>query len=327
MNVSFEKILNRSFGKDETSTERILVEYIHMILSKGKTSNGTRLTTLQIKSKCMKVLDLVDHVFSKDKFLEEYSSRLQDRLLDTTYKEYGVESDVLSRIKLKVGQVSSMEVMLKDMKQVKHVYAEWTEAYTANHTESSHCSRLHPIVLTEVSWKFNPEPKHRVQIPVTMEKALTFFLESYSQKFPQRKMCVRHDLSPVILSYKCGGDEKKKVSYRITMTAPQACLLILFNTEKVMTIPKIMDYLKIDSTRVKQILLSLLVRPSKSCRSGLVMKMKRDGVPPLPLLTDDEFCLHPNFKNTKMAFTLRRPQSKGKESKSLGMFVYGVRVS
>ena len=70
----------------------------------------------------MKVLDLVDHVFSKDKFLEEYSSRLQDRLLDTTYKEYGVESDVLSRIKLKVGQVSSMEVMLKDMKQVKHVY-------------------------------------------------------------------------------------------------------------------------------------------------------------------------------------------------------------
>ena len=94
-----------------------------------------------------------------------------------------------------------------------------------------------------------------------------------------------------------------------------------------MTIPKIMDYLKIDSTRVKQILLSLLVRPSKSCRSGLVMKMKRDGVPPLPLLQDDKFCLHPNFKNTKMAFTLRRPQSKGKESKSLGMFVYGVRVS
>ena len=70
----------------------------------------------------MKVLDLVDHVFSKDKFLEEYSSRLQDRLLDTTYKEYGVESDVLSRIKLNVRQVSSMEVMLKDMKQVKHVY-------------------------------------------------------------------------------------------------------------------------------------------------------------------------------------------------------------
>ena len=83
-------------------------------------------------------------------------------------------------------------------------------------------------------------------------------------------------------------------------------------------IPQIMDYLKIDSTRVKQILLSLLVRPSKSCRSGLVMKMKRDGVPPLPLLNDDEFCLHPNFKNTKMAFTLRRPQSKGKDSKSLG---------
>ena len=31
MNVSFEKILNRSFGKDETSTERILVEYVSIV--------------------------------------------------------------------------------------------------------------------------------------------------------------------------------------------------------------------------------------------------------------------------------------------------------
>jgi len=122
MNISFEKILNRSFGKNETGTERILVEYMHMILSKGKTLNGTRLSTSQIESTCMKVLDLVDHVFSKDKFLEEYAKRLQNRLLDTAYKEYGIESAVLSRIKLKIGQVSSMEVMLKDMKQVKHMY-------------------------------------------------------------------------------------------------------------------------------------------------------------------------------------------------------------
>ena len=102
------------------------------------------------------------------------------------------------------------------------------------------------------------------------------------------------------------------------MTAYQACVLMLFNTETVMTIPKIVDFLKCETSRVKEIMLTLLMRPSKSCRSGLVMKVKRDGIPPLPLLEDDEFRLHPNFKNAKMAFTLRRPQLS-KEAKSLGM--------
>ena len=180
----------------------------------------------------------------------------------------------------------------------------------------SHCSRLHPVVLTEVSWKFHPEPKQRIQIPVAMNTAIDSFLKFYSKKCPQRQICVRHDLSSVILSYKCSHNTTK-ISYRITMTAPQACVLMLFNKENMLTIPKIVEFLNLEIGRVKRIMLSLLMRPSKSCRSGLVIKVKRDGVPPLPLLEDDEFCLCSNFKNTKVAFTLRRPQLENM-SKSLG---------
>ena len=94
----------------------------------GKDAKGVRLTTESIKRLCFQVLDIFDHIYSKDRFMEMYKFKMQDRLLNPSYKEYGLEAEVLSRLKLKMGQVSQMELMLKDVKLVKDVRHEW-DAY------------------------------------------------------------------------------------------------------------------------------------------------------------------------------------------------------
>lgn len=306
MNASLEDVLNTSWGRGETSTAILLVEYVHRLLG-GKDAKGVRLTSQQSKATCMEVLDLFDHVFSKDLFIEHYRRKMQDRLLDLSYKEYGVESEILSKLKLRVGQVNRMEVMLKDVKRIRDVRREWIESSSSSSNVSDHASTnmLYPVVLTDTSWKFSPPPKVDMRLPVQVTKVLDAFSTFYAHKHQQRDLRCRHDLSNVVLDYRCG-----ETTYRIGMTASQGCMLLLFNERESLTIPEISDTLRIEKDEVKRLLKSLLVRISKRSKTGIVSKVLAKDQKHLPLLDTDTFVLSKTFKHTRISFSLRKPTMK-----------------
>lgn len=339
MNTAFEQLVNYDWGgKKAVQTESFLVESMHLALLGGKDAKGMRLTTEQIKTTCFRVLDLFDHLYSKDRFIETYKHLLRERLLDPAYKEYGLEAEILSRLKLKAGQVNQMEVMLRDVTLVKGLRQDWLQHVAARRTNTSTtrndgrdkdssssssgtstsastvvkvkspvipdmCKYLQPIVLTSSSWVLPREPAQRMQIPYAAEAAIAEFTQYYSDKYQQRKLNFRHDLTNVILSFKGSA----KTSYRISMVAPQACLLLLFNAHEKLTIPEIQDKLNLSQDKVKQLLMTLLVRPSKSCKTGIVVKHMQKGQRAMPLLPTDTFGLAPQFHHAKRAFAVKRP--------------------
>jgi len=165
------------------------------------------------------------------------------------------------------------------------------------------CKFLQPIVLTDSSWTLPREPKQRMQIPFGAEAAIEEFKAYYAKKYQQRQLTFRHDLTNVVMSFRGSA----KATYRISMVAPQACLLLLFNVHEKLAIPEMQDKLNLKQDKVVQLLMTLLVRPSKSCRSGIVIKHMEKGQKALPLLPTDTFGLAPQFHHNKRAFAVKRP--------------------
>jgi hypothetical protein len=243
----------------------------------------------------------------KDIFLHGYKHMMTERLLDPSYNEYTNESDILSKLKIMVGssETITMESMLKDMMKVKSETRKWHGYLDKDGAKNRHIKALEPTVLTGSAWILPKDMVEMKRVPHQVEVWAEVFAKYYSSINNSYQLEYRHDLSLVELSAKYG---KKK--YRINMTAPQACLLLLFNQNKKLTIPQIQNLLQIkNSERIKAVLMTLLMKPIKGkTSSGLLHKIPVKGVRPLPLTNKDEFCVHPKFQSKLIKFKLKEPE-------------------
>eukprot|EP00939_MAST-03C_sp_MAST-3C-sp1_P002012 g2012.t1 len=343
-NLAFESVLNKAWIEDRkeadvlkpVSIEIILVEYFHMVLVTGKNAKGARQSTEEKRRMCFEIFEIFEHLYAKDVFVEHYRTRLQDRALSPKYNQFVFEREILGRLKMKIGQVHRMEVILKDAIDVKESQRKWSR-YLENERDgggarcpgaSSSKGRraLHPVVVTDTSWDFGPSNlSSSLKIPSKISQALNAFAEYYKSCHDSRMLEFRHDLSHVVLDYTCpmSGEEvdeekkeapKKKKTYQVSMIAPQACLLLLFNKDKALTLNDIRTSLGTDALVTRSLLMTLLMRPARGCPCGLIKKRLRKGRKPLPLLDDDVFELSMNFANARKAFALKRPLFAPKSS-------------
>ena len=304
MTKAFETIVNHNWGKDAKQMDDFLVYYVDMIF-KGKRKK-TRLNSDDIKSLCTEILELFDLLNDKDRFLHTYKNLMVKRLLDPSYNEYTNESDVLAKLKIKVGasETATMESMLNDMIKVKEDTRKWHN-YVDKECQNVTLKTFEPKVLAGSAWILPKQMLKMSRVPHQVERWIEDYAKYYATVQNSRQLEYRHDLSLVELSAKYG---KKK--YRIRMSAPQACVLLLFNSREKLNIPELQNLLQIqDSGKIKAILMTLLMKPlsSKVCTSGLLQKIPVKGVKPLPLTNKDEFCVHPKFISKLVKFELKDP--------------------
>eukprot|EP00940_MAST-03C_sp_MAST-3C-sp2_P003331 g3331.t1 len=289
-NAAFEQVLNKQ------NVERSLVEYAHALLLKGKDGKGQRKSLDERKFVTFEILDVYDHLYSKDMFLDAYWRRLQDRLLTPGYVSYQLESEILSRLKLKTGQVSRMEMVLKDATRVKTALREWISACAEEEQV------LQPLVIGDTHWSLPPTTVTGLKLPPKIERAMDAYRAHYGGKYEDRSLDVCHDVSNVVMSYACG-----KKTYRVSATAPQACALLLFSSfDLCLSFATIQERLGLGAPDTEAILVTLLRRLPKSRSAGLIMGSDNTQ-PTLPLKDTDSFSLNRSFVHPRLAFSLKRP--------------------
>jgi len=302
MTRAFQEIVNNDWGKESSQTDEFLVSYMNMLFH-GKHLK-TNINSDRMKELCGEILELFDMLNDKDRFLDTYKRMMVDRLLDPNYKEYTNETDVLAKLKLRMGgsETQSMESMLNDVTKVKMNTKQWLEHVASNAKVADDTKCFQPKVLNSTAWIL-PKVKVKMTIPHKVQMWREAYGRYYEMVQSSRTLWYRPDLSMVTLTAKF---DKK---YRVQMTAPQACVLLLFNDHPKLTIPKIQEHLQIKSSEaVSQVLLSLLIKPhSKYCKSGLLHKIRVKGVKPLPLTTADEFTLQEKFVHKFLKFEVKKP--------------------
>ncbi len=303
MTKAFETIVNHNWGKDAKQMEDFLVHYMDMLF-KGRRKK-TRLSSDEIKSLCTEILELFDLLNDKDRFLHTYKVMMMKRLLEPSYNEYTNESDVLAKLKIKVGstETSTMESMLNDMIKLKEQTRKWHE-FVDKERKSAGLKVFEPKVLAGSAWLLPTAMLKMSRVPHQVETWIEEYARYYATVQNSRQLEYRHDLSLVDLTAKYG-----KKRYRISMTAPQACVLLLFNSRDKLRIPDIQDMLQIGSSdRVKQILMTLLQKPLKGkSNGGLLLKVPVKGVKTLPLTSKDDFTMNPKFLCKLVKFELSTP--------------------
>ena len=269
------------------------------------TKKKTRLNADEIKLHCCDILGMFDFLHDKDIFLASYKRMMVDRLIDPNYSEYTNETDVLATLKLKIGgsETQTMESMLNDVAKVKAETLKWHQ-YLDKHKKSASLRAFQPKVFSDSAWELPQQQITLSRVPHQVEVWIEEYDKYYAVRQNSRHLTYRHDLSNVELSAKYG-----KRKYRISMTAPQACLLCLFNKEEKLTIPTIENLLQIkEAASIRQILMTLLAKPLRNkSNGGLLMKIPVEGVKPMPLTNKDEFKMNPKFQCKLVKFDLSKP--------------------
>jgi cullin 1 len=222
---------------------------------------------------------------------------------------YTNETDILATLKLKVGgsETQTMESMLNDVTKVKAETVKW-HAYVDKHKKNvalkASLKAFQPKVMSNSAWELPQMHIDLKCVPHRVEVWAEEYGKYYAVLQNSRHLTYRHDLSLVEISAKYG-----KRKYRINMSAPQACVLYLFNTNDKLTIPQIQNLLQVkESSSIQSILMTLLQKPLRNkSNGGLLLKIPVEGVKPLPLTNKDEFKTNSNFMCKLVKFDLRKP--------------------
>eukprot|EP00939_MAST-03C_sp_MAST-3C-sp1_P003152 g3152.t1 len=314
MNLSFSKVMNHNWGDGRNQTETFLVYYMNMLLN-GK-YKGKNASPNLIKRVCSDVLELLDYCDDKLVFTETYKSLLGVRLLNPKYKEYTNETDILSKLKLKVGgtETSSMEAMLREITASREARDAWKSSaeFKKAGGGGGAIEAFDPLVLSDTNWTLpaNTLKMKTEGMSSQAQQWIQRFETYYGHKHDSRQLLYRYDLSTAVLEYKAPKGKKK---HRISMTVPQASLLMAFTTrDKEVSIQDMQKQLQIETHHIKAILLTMLRHPTKDATSGLLMQSNLEkGEKPMPIKNTACFRLSPNFETKYLKFDLPEPSLRG----------------
>jgi len=205
------------------------------------------------------------------------------------------------KLRIQSTEVVTMETMLNDIKRLKDDQKAWLESKYCDGKKG--LDVFMPIVLTGRAWIL-PTEKIKIMLPHSVSQMVQEYQKYFAELPGDRKLVERNDLSHVEMRVRLG---KKK--YKVKMTAPQAVILMLFEKEEKLTIPKIQNACCIkNANTVIEHLLTMLRKPTKKSNAGIICKVKVKGQKMLPLRTSDHFYMNDKFKGDKVMFELPAPK-------------------
>lgn len=282
---SFEKFV----GEQDFRVAELLARHTDVLLKSGIRGMDEEKTENLIQQ----AINLFTAVQSKDVFQAFFQKDLGNRLLTGRYASKFAEKLILQKLKAACGTTftKNMEAMFNDM----DISDSHVEKFKKTVLETKPLPLdLGVKVLTAGSWPTVPMVK--LKLPEEVKAAEETFKKFYIGCHKGRKLEWQYPRSTCILTASFPKGKKE-----LAVTAFQAAVLLLFNTNGVMSMAEIRDKSGVDE---KQLDLTL--------RSMLAAKLLLKKPPQRKLMLSDEFIVNANFKNALHRIKIQKIEPKAK---------------
>ena len=229
-----------------------------------------------------------------------------------------MEEHVLGMLQIRQGYaaVSTMGIMLRDLKQAEKVQADWAKFRDNNEA----CRGIEGICkmstkLLSNSWASSvvgQNPTEEIVLPAPVSDWCQAFTSYYHKKFPRKAALFRHDLTQVSMKVVIGKP------YNVLMKAPQAAIFLLFKQKPRWGVSELREKLNLSKKTLECLLDSFLRKPvsvpDKEVSGGLLAK----GPKPGPPILDSEFIMiRMNFRCKAAKFKANEPMYKVRDSRGV----------
>lgn len=292
---AFEQIVNER-AVDGVTTAELLASYCDTIMRKDGAARTIADTVSDVLDGLVR---LFSYLVDKDLFCEFYRTHLSKRLLLQRSASDDWERDMIGKLKLKCGAqfTSKLEGMMSDVSKANsHVdkFRDFLRDRSINigvdFTVQTLTTGFWPTYKTD-------EVQH---LPHAMKRCIDVFGRYYNEHTNNRCLRWVHNLGAVTLS---AHFTKKTID--LMLSAVQATILMLFNTQDMISVAQVIEMTGIDADEVKRQL-----RPLVSQKEFKVLLKK----PPTGYAPDH--LLKVNMSYTNANRRVRVPATIGKTTKS-----------
>ncbi|KAH8739012.1 cullin 1 protein-related [Cryptosporidium ryanae] len=289
INESFEVIVNMDVGCHNQA--QLICNYCDNLLKKQSficmnSQSFSESDYFYIIS--TKIVELFSFIHSQDYFLEIYRYSLAKRLLQNQNTDFEKEElTIISLLKNKCGAgfTSKLEGMILDIQtnrelnikynnyledvgfksEIENEEVEVCENNILSDFNSmgddnkffnySKSIEFYVNVLTSSNWP--TFVYSNINLPPTLKKYVDRFEEFYFTETDHRKLCWIHWYGQCIINYNKKDLTGININYEITCNTLQACILLLFNNNSILSISEIKNLLQIDASVLKKQIKSL----------------------------------------------------------------------
>ncbi len=253
---SFEDFLNV-----DTRAANCLAVFADELLKSGLKGASEE----EVNSKLNKVILIFRYLSDKDVFESYYKQHLARRLLAGRSVSDEAEKTMVSLLKMECGYqyTSKLEGMFNDMRISKDIQ----DAYkTHKRDQIDQSDYVKPVelevdVLTAGHWPSQNTPD--CDLPEEIQKSIDHFTEFYLKKHTGRKLSWQSSTGSVEMQATFGN-----TNYRLIVSTYQMCILMLFNTNEILTLGQIKSTTKIPDMELRRHLISLCTPKHRILRKG-----------------------------------------------------------
>lgn len=301
----FSKAIKDSFDCIVNENKRF-PEYLSLVLdqklAKNQSEESGSLDTLFDR-----VIMVFRHVREKDTFEKYYKTHLAKRLLSGRSASDDDEKLFLSKLKAEFGYqfTAKLEGMFKDMNLSSQLMGEWKQE---SEKKSKQIVDLSVQILTHVYWPVSHTAQ--CELPdIALRQACVEFTSFYVSKHTGRKVTWQYNMGTA--DVKANGFSKP---YELTVSTYQMAILLLFNSDKTLTIKDIETKTKIPPIDLKRSLSTMLVPIETREKSSRILLIEKEesGEEKKKIVLDDNTILKPNdeFKSSKIKNRLKTASKK-----------------
>eukprot|EP00301_Raphidiophrys_heterophryoidea_P004822 c1206_g1_i1.p1 GENE.c1206_g1_i1~~c1206_g1_i1.p1 ORF type:complete len:780 (-),score=172.94 c1206_g1_i1:157-2244(-) len=249
MKEAFESFVNREMGPagSKVTCAELLSMYCDTLLK----SSGEKMSDDAIETTLEKVVQLFTYLSDKDLFSEFYRKQLARRLLQKKSASDDAEFRMLEMLKGQCGAqfTSKLEGMVKDLTMSKEHQQNFKEYLSGLSGANKLRIECEVQVLTTGYWPYYPIIE--INLPTDIVKCIDAFKTCYEQHTKHRRLKWLHTMGQVTLL------ANFDMRYELTLSTPQACILMLFNAVPALTFDEVRGRLNLSDEEATRQLLTL----------------------------------------------------------------------
>jgi len=301
-NALFNRALKEAFeyfcnkGIAGNSTAQLLADFSDKLLKKG---GSEKLSDEKMEETLEKIVKLLTFISDKDLFGTFYGKKLSRRLLQDTSASQDHERSILSKLKTQCGQqfTSKMEGMLNDIQSTSQTQSRF-KAWIEEDPSRQPPVELNVTILTHGFWPQAAGPEH--ELCDEFARCVEIFQNFYDKTQNTRKLSWMHQLGSATILVKYASKPIEMV-----MQTFQVTVLLLFRTEKELTLRQVVEKTKLPVEDAKRVLYSL------SCAKYKILNKSSEGK---TIDLDDVFTFNEKFTDRSRRIKIGLPAMDDKKA-------------
>ncbi|KAN0031862.1 hypothetical protein ACTFIV_005729 [Dictyostelium citrinum] len=307
MDKSFSSLVNENPAsydpkKKESNIPVVLSKFCDQILRKGPHHISDE---AELEKKLTEAVCLFKYLPDKDIFMLNYQKMLSKRLVEDLSASEDAETLMINKLKNHQGfdYCTKLTRMITDMRLCKDININFQ-----NHLNEKNLTlpyQFNFYVLTNGSWTLtNKQTATPFKPPSEMLSSITYFESFYKKSYQGRVLTFLYDFSRADVDSR----QAKGKIYKLTTTAYQMAILLMFNGAEKITRFLINDTIGLDETSIRLPLLALIKTGIIECTEPSFKNWNNDT----------EFTVNSKFSSKKMKVSCNIAVQIGESKQSEG---------